>query len=115
MKEKKERHAWLLSYLDKLAENATDVITIESMDVLNANFVNNYIAATNAKFIAQPFGADKCPMLGSDLSELARGGYLRRTRTGLQGMGGMGFPRWVWSYTITPLGRSVVARQDDEG
>lgn len=84
----RERYLWLAKWA-KLHGN---------MDVLNADLVADYIDATGAKFAMMMYGADKCRQLGTDLSRMASLGYLTRHRTGLEGLAGMGFPRWVWVY-----------------
>lgn len=71
-----------------------------SVDVLNRDFVDDYAAATGAKVVISPFGANWCDRLGRDLLAMKRAGLLKRNRVGIQGMAGMGFPRWVWSYRI---------------
>ncbi len=94
---KPERHIWLMQYINRRAELSG---YREGWDVLNAYFVVDYIEATNAKFDPMPYGAHKCAQLGRDLSELAARGMLQRHRTGIEGMAGMGFPKWVWSYKL---------------
>lgn len=94
---KPERHIWLMNHFHHQAELSG---YLENWDVLNAYFVVDYIEATDAKFDPMPYGAAKCAMLGRDLSELAARGMLQRYRTGIEGMAGMGFPKWVWSYKL---------------
>jgi hypothetical protein len=71
------------------------------VDICDAAFVDAYTEATNAPYSVTMYGANKCRMLGRDLSIMAGAGVLRRSRIGLDGMAGMGFPRWVWSYRLT--------------
>ena len=68
------------------------------VSVVAQDFVDAYILETGAPYEETLWGARRCPQLGRDLAELARGGVLRRGRTGLQGLAGQGFPRWVWNY-----------------
>lgn len=70
------------------------------IDVLNRDAVNAYAEATGAAVKMMPFGADKCPQLGRDLSRMHGAGLVERCATGLTGMAGMGFPRWVYSYHL---------------
>lgn len=71
------------------------------VDVLNKRFVECYVDSTGAKEIMQFFGASKCRQLGRDLGEMYRLGRLNRHATGLApGDSYMGFPKWVWSYSI---------------
>lgn len=85
------REAWIIAYLEEQKD---------AVDVLNADFVQDYILATDASFRVQMYGAHKCPQLGRDLSRLAAQRRLKRARTPIEGMAGMGFPTWVWSYRL---------------
>lgn len=86
------RERWLLS---RIAEEPGGLV-----DVCNRDFVDDYIEATGASFRAVNYGAHKCPQLGRDLSRMASRRDLRRRRFGIEGMTGLGFPRWVWSYSV---------------
>lgn len=81
------------------------------LDVLNRYAVDEFVEATGADCEVMPYGANKCPRMGRDLSAMAEAGLLMRHRTGIDGMGGMGFPRWVWSYQLTDKGREKLAEQ----
>jgi hypothetical protein len=70
------------------------------VDVLNSGFVDTFVQATGATAIVQPYGANKCPTLGRDLAAMVHCGILKRHRTGITGLAGMGFPRWVWCYSL---------------
>ena len=74
------------------------------LDVVNQAAVNDYVDTTGAPCSVMPYGAAKCPLMGRDLAGMAEAGLLVRHRTGLQGMAGMGFPRWVWSYQLAERG-----------
>lgn len=84
------RRQWLMEWIS----NHTHA------DVLDAEFVDQYIIATKASFRPSNWGAHKCPSLSMDLSSLARAGQLTRWRCGLKGSWQPGFPRWVWTYEI---------------
>ncbi len=71
-----------------------------SVDVLDADFVDYFVGATKSPHSVQPYGASKCPILGAALSKMASEGSLTRTRTGVHGVAGMGFPKWVWVYEL---------------
>lgn len=87
-----KRQQWILDYM----KSGKDYC----VDVCHSDFVDQYIDHTNAPFSPCMFGADRCRMLGYDLSQLYKAGKLSRWAAGLQGMGGMGFPRWVYSYSL---------------
>jgi hypothetical protein len=86
-----ERMDWIESYMEQ--------DSVFGVDVLNADFVADYIIATAAPFIATNYGAHKCPQLSRDLSKMASDGILRRARVGISGLG-PDFPKWVYTYTL---------------
>lgn len=86
---KTERHNWILKQVQKR----------ERVDVLSAEFVDEYIDATGAVYSLQYFGAFTCRQLGRDLSEMWRNGLLTRSRIGLSGFES-GFPKWVYVYEL---------------
>ena len=71
------------------------------VDVLHAEFVEDYIYATGAPFQALAYGAFRCRQLGRDLSEMYGAGMLVRSVSGLgHGARGESFPSWVYHYRI---------------
>lgn len=85
------------------------------VDVLNNDFVRDYIEAAGANYRETMWGAPKCPQLGKDLSRMATewGARLKRSRTSLGDMGtGLGFPRWVWSYRVSPYWAEYLAKRE---
>ena len=92
----------LLERVDWLIRQAAT--SYPHMDVLNRDFVDDYVEATGAKFVPMILGANRCRRLGSDLSDAWRWGYLKRHTTGLRGME-WGFPKWVYSYSLTEAGK----------
>ena len=88
-----ERWEWLVR---EIAEN-------QGGDILDRDFVDAYVQATGAAVAEVPYGAARCRLLSQDLLGLVRCRALKRHRTGLSGMSGLGFPRWVWSYQPSPL------------
>lgn len=94
-----DRYQWILEYLRKWQEFYGT--SSYSVDILNADFVTDYVEATGTKrYSIMPYGADKCSQLGEDLSAMYRKGLLDRSTVGIDGMSGMGFPRWVYSYSL---------------
>ncbi|AXQ68945.1 hypothetical protein HOU00_gp180 [Caulobacter phage CcrPW] len=93
-----DRHKWLLDYIAALPPQ-------ETVDVCSADFVNDYLDATKASAYIQPYGAHRCPSLGRDLSALYKQRRLKRERSSIEGMGGMGFPTWVWCYQLSRMER----------
>lgn len=89
------RHRWIAGYLKAASYDL-------SVDILNSDFAYAYVEATGARVAHQPYGAPKCPQLGRDLLAMKKAGELKRSRIGIQGMAGMGFPTWVWSYRLRP-------------
>ncbi len=74
--------------------------TTHWVDVLNSDFVDDYLEATGAAFSPMMYGAHRCKQLGKDLAGLYKLGKLRRHTTGIEGLAGMGFPRWVYAYYL---------------
>jgi hypothetical protein len=87
------RYHWIEEYLRNRSHN-------DFVDVLNRDFVDDYARATGVPLMVQMYGAAKCPTLGRDLAHMAKNNRLRRSRSGIEGMAGMGFPRWVWIYRL---------------
>lgn len=70
------------------------------VDCLNKDFVDYYLENVEVKCFIQMYGAHKCPQLARDLAKMKKDFRLARKRVGIEGMTGMGFPRWVWSYRM---------------
>lgn len=91
-----ERLDWIVAYIEKRAQYHASF----TVDVLNSDFVEDYVEATGAKCKLMFYGANKCATLGADLSYLHSQKRLARHTTGIEGLAGMGFPRWVFSYGL---------------
>ena len=90
-----QRRAWLLSEIEKE----------KIVDVLNEDFVMGYAEHTGAKYRPSFFGAGWCGLLSRDLSRMVKLRQLKRSRHGLSAFeGGPGFPKWYYSYQLTPYG-----------
>jgi hypothetical protein len=90
---KADREKWILSWF---ADHPN-----QSTDVLNSNFVDAYVEATNAPCKVFFYGAMQCRQLGRDLASMFRKGLLERSTVGLQpGDSAMGFPKWVYCYRL---------------
>lgn len=101
MKVKPQAERWAV--LLRLAERE------RQLDVLNRYAVDRYAAATGAKTKPMMFGADKCRLMGRDLSAMHDAGLLMRHAAGIgDGLSGQGFPRWVWSYRLTDKGLAAL-------
>ena len=85
-----DRKVWILKWIKEHSP--------QGVDVLNSDFVDDYVAATGVRMEPTCWGASKCPTLGSDLSAMARCGALDRGRIGLGANWQPGFPKWVWAY-----------------
>ena len=72
----------------------------ERVDVLNKDFVDWYLEKTGAKFAEMPYGAHRCSSLRRTLRQMHKEGLLDRSSADVQGVAGMGFPTWVWSYRL---------------
>jgi hypothetical protein len=70
----------------------------EPIDILDRDFVDDFIEKTGCKFNQMPYGAHKCKYLGQTLSRMHKEGMLDRGIIGLSGME-TGFPKWVYVYS----------------
>lgn len=70
------------------------------VNVLNQDFSDGYIKITNAPHEIMLYGANRCPMLGRDLSKMYRAGLLCRDVTGVEDARSLQFPTWVWTYSL---------------
>jgi hypothetical protein len=110
MRPESVRHRWILRYL-KARSYEAPVSTNGSpprkerrshyVDTLCADFVDAYIEYSEVSFKPMVLGAHRCDQLAADLKKLCDQGYLQRHASGVQGMSGMGFPKWIWSYRLT--------------
>lgn len=91
-----DREQWILEYLKAHASGGIKAF----VDVTHADFVDEYAEATGAKLKYMMIGAHRCDMLGNDLGRMYKNGTLHRFSTGLESMSGMGFPKWVYMYSI---------------
>lgn len=92
----RDRYAWLKAWLSKGGRQSF-------ADILDADLVRAYVAATGVSASETGIGAPRCPQLGRDLSAMFAGGVVRRSRVGLPaGDASMGFPKWVFSYYLAP-------------
>lgn len=96
------RRDFILKYLRFPIENGAQEI---SVNVLDSDFVDDFSTETKTPVKMMMFGANKCLILGATLSRMEREGYLKRNRDSIHGMGGMGFPTWVWSYKLSELAK----------
>ena len=87
---KDERHDWIMAYIRKHGV----------VSAVNQAFVDAYVAATGATYSPTMYGSNKCRKLYLDLGEMSDDYRLKRVRTGIKGMAGMGFPNWVWTYSL---------------
>ena len=90
------RYDWIEEYLRTTIGGPAS----SSVTTTDRYFVDDYIEATGAKHDVMPYGADLCPQLARDLKAMLDAGRLRRYSDGIQGMGGMGFPKWTWTYKL---------------
>ena len=87
---RRDRFAWLAKWM---AENG-------SVDVMDAEFVDEYAAATSMSVRINLWGANYCRQLGANLSEMQKLNYLERWTVGLGDNWFYGMPKWVWAYRL---------------
>ncbi len=94
-----QRREWLLSEIAKEG----------FVDILNSDFVIDYAEHTGANYKPSLVGAGWCGLLSRDLARMAKLRLLNRRRCGLSAYeGGPGFPRWYYSYSVSPIGFEFV-------
>lgn len=89
-----QRQQFILDYLRERA-----AFYSATVDVLDSEFVDAYTATTSAPHDVMPYGANRCKMLGRDLSALHKAGLLDREVNGIFA-GEWGMPRWVYTYSL---------------
>lgn len=95
-----DRRRWLLETIN----------SEKSVDVLNSGFVFDYANFTGAKITVPFWGAGWCQLLSSDLRRMFKGRLLRRRTVGLSsGAWQPGFPKWVYSYSLSGIGHEAIA------
>ncbi len=109
MKTYRERRQFVLEWL-RAAPG-----TRSSCNVLDSEFVDAYVEFSGAPVWGMIYGANKCRQLGRDLARMQKECYLKRSTTGLEGMAGMGFPRWVYSYFVNPHMEEIINPSVSEG
>ena len=93
-----ERYQWIVDYLSDNPHPGN------SVDVLDRHFVDAYTEACKPRVcLVMPYGANKVPQLGRDLSKMYDMGMLKRYIIGIDGLAGQGFPRWVYSYRLPKI------------
>lgn len=93
MLSKRDRYEWIIAYIETKSD-------IGYVDILNSDFVMEYINKFEMGFVITMYGAYKCKQLGQDLSYMNKAGLLSRSTIGISNpqMGVTGFPRWVYVY-----------------
>jgi hypothetical protein len=80
------------------------------VDVCNTFFMDEFIRHTGASHKETFYGAPKCALAGRTLSKMRNNGLLQRKRIGLPEHVS-GFPNWIYSYTMTPTGKSIAEKE----
>jgi hypothetical protein len=93
-----ERYEWIKEYLQQTPGGGRGTV-----DVCDRDFVVAYHEATGVAVQWLAYGAPRCPQLGRDLAKMHKDYILKRSRAGIEGMSGMGFPKWVWIYALHPV------------
>lgn len=70
------------------------------VDVLNKDFVDLFIEKFNVKHTVTNYGANKCPYLNRLLSNMYKDGILDRCVVGIPDSKYLGFPSWIYSYSL---------------
>lgn len=76
-------------------------------NVLDVAFVDEFVDATQANVDVMLWGANRCAYLSKTLAKMNADGLLSRDAVGLGANWQPGFPKWVYAYTLTSLGRDL--------
>lgn len=90
MAPKKIRFRWIMGQVERW----------RFVDILNSDFVEEYLAQFKPTFQPMTIGAHKCPLLSRDLAEMASFGFLKRGTISLGYNWQPGFPKWVRCYSM---------------
>lgn len=90
--DKYDKQDWIIEYLK----------THNHVDILDEQFVDEYIKKFNPKYVPQYWGAHTCRELGRMLSEMYHCNLLDRFRIGLRGCD-VGMPKWCYCYELKSL------------
>lgn len=114
---KEKRLVWLLWYADRFAPTPrpSDWAHWEFLDTLNSHLVDDYAERLHVARQFMMIGAHRCSQLAADLRELWKRGYMTRWASGVGGLAGMGFPKWIWMYKATPEGIQWYSNKRKEG
>ena len=71
------------------------------VDILNHDFMVEFANRFNCKGRRMSIGAPRVPLAGRTLSVMFKKGLLNRFTVGIDAYaGGVGFPKWVYSYSL---------------
>lgn len=90
MKRDREQYFWIIRWL----------LDHDSADVCDSEFHDAFATYFHVKQNEKLWGAQPSPLAMRRLAAMYRDGDLKRCRVGLTQMGGMGFPTWVYSYSL---------------
>ena len=89
------------------------------VDVLNQDFMTAFAIRFDCRVFRQTIGSPRVPLAGKTLSAMFKKGLLTRFTVGIDNYaGGVGFPKWVYSYSLAKpnkacTGRKAVQRESD--
>ena len=87
------------------------------VDILNQDFMTAFAIHFDCRVFRQTIGAPRVPLAGKTLSAMFKKGLLTRFTVGIGNYaGGIGFPKWVYSYSLAKpntarTGRKAVQRK----
>ena len=89
-----EKFLWVYEYIKKSYLNV-------GVNMYNRNFTDDYEEKFKPKLVGyQPYGANTVPELSRLLAKMYKHKILFRHTTEIDGVTGLGFRNWIYSYTI---------------
>lgn len=87
-----KKQQWIIDYINNNK--------LVGVDVLNAQFVDDYAKEFKSKVEIQMWGSNRCKDLGKQLSQMWKDSIMSRSPVGINNWQ-LGEPKWVYCYMLT--------------
>ena len=83
------------------------------VDVLDVEFMRSFAMRFACKAFNMNHGAPRVPLASKTLSDMLKGGLLERYVVGMNSYaGGVGYPKWVYSYSLAKPNKGCSGRRE---